>query len=107
MAKSHGFSIVAIGVDTAHNPLIITEEEDGKTGHSIDGNQQRALLQPPGHIELGNAIHDGRRWRGQPREVGLSLWRSMAVSTLSLPHVLIGREEEDIKIVEEGWRSGR
>ena len=25
----------------------------------------------------------------------------------SLPHVLIGREEEDVKNVEEGWRSGR
>ena len=61
IAKSHGLGIVAVGVDTTHNTLIITEEEDGKTGHSIDGNQQGALLQPPGHIELGNAVHDGRR----------------------------------------------
>ncbi len=45
MAEFHGLLIV-IGctVDTTHHTLIITEEEDGQAGNTVDSNEQTTLL---------------------------------------------------------------
>ena len=49
--------VVAVAIDTAHDTLIIAKEEDGETGHEIDGDQKRALLVPPGHVIALDVFH--------------------------------------------------
>jgi hypothetical protein len=59
VAKTHCVCVVVSGVDAAHDALIISEEEDEQAGHSIDCNQQGALLVLVYHIVLWNFIHVG------------------------------------------------
>lgn len=59
VAEAHELCIMASGVHTAHDTLIISKEKDRQAGDGVDGNQQGALLQPIGDIVLGNKIHDG------------------------------------------------
>ena len=58
MAEFHGVMVV-IGstIDTTHHTLIITEEEDGQAGNTIDGNEKTTLLKLVHHIEPRDGIH--------------------------------------------------
>lgn len=60
MAEAHEAGIAAVAVDTAHDTLVVAEEEDGQAGHEVDGDQERALLVLAGHVPTADAIHDGR-----------------------------------------------
>lgn len=61
MAEFHRVVVIIIGiVDTAHHTLIITEEEDGETGDTIDGNEKTSLLQLVDDIGPGNEVHGDR-----------------------------------------------
>lgn len=58
MTEFHRIMIVADGVvDTAHHTLVITEEEDGQRGDTIDRNQKTTLLQLVNDIVFRDAIH--------------------------------------------------
>ena len=62
-AELHGV-LVVVGsvVHAAHHSLIITEEEDGKTGDTVDEYQKTTLLILVYHIVLADSIHrdDGK-----------------------------------------------
>lgn len=58
MAKAHGGCIVAVAVNTAHNTLIITEEEDGETGYAVDEDQESSRLVLAGYIVARDVLHD-------------------------------------------------
>lgn len=49
---THEFCIVACSVDTTHQTLVVTKEEDGQAGDEADGVEQRALVQLMGDIVL-------------------------------------------------------
>lgn len=57
IAKAHGGGIVPIAVDTAHDTLIIAEEEDGETGYEIDEDQERSLFVLPGYVVALDVVH--------------------------------------------------
>ena len=60
MTELHGITIVIGGtIDTTHHTLIITEEENGQAGNTIDRNEKTTLLKLVHHIESGNLIHGG------------------------------------------------
>ena len=60
VAELHGVVIVVWRrVDTSHHTLIITEEEDGQGGDTVDGNEKASLLQFVDHIGSWNEIHCG------------------------------------------------
>jgi hypothetical protein len=59
MAELHRSIIVIHGVvDTAHQTLIVTEEEDGQGSHGVDGYEKTSLLILVHHIGLWYDIHD-------------------------------------------------
>ena len=58
MTEFHGGVVVVDGtVDTTHHTLIISEEEDGKTSNTIDGDKKATLLQLVDDIGPRNDIH--------------------------------------------------
>lgn len=58
VTEFHGVVVVMGGVvDTSHHSLIITEEEDTETGHTVDGDQQPSLLELVNNIGSWNDIH--------------------------------------------------
>ena len=60
MTKVHGLLIIIWGaVHSTHHTLIITEEEDGKSGDTINGYEKTALLQLVNDIVLRNKVHGG------------------------------------------------
>ena len=68
MAKAHGGLIVVHGVvHTAHQALIITEEENTERGNAVDGNEQAPLLVLVYHIGAGDGVHVRRRSRVECR----------------------------------------
>ena len=46
VTKSHDLSIVPVGVDTSHDTLVVSKEEDGQASDGIDCNQERPFLVP-------------------------------------------------------------
>ena len=54
-----GVVVIHCTVDTTHHTLIITEEEDGETSDTVDGDEKLTLLQLVDHIGPGDDIHDG------------------------------------------------
>ena len=68
MTEFHGGVVVVYGtVDTTHHALIITEEEDGKTSNTIDGDEKAALLQLVDDIGPRDDIHGS----GYPESFGV------------------------------------
>jgi hypothetical protein len=65
VTKPHGRGIVAIVVDTSHNTLIITEEEDREPSYAVDSYEKRPLLVLASDVPFPNVLHvvDGRRMR--------------------------------------------
>ena len=60
VTKFHGLLVVINGsVDTTHHTLIISEEENGETGNTIDGNEKATLLKFVDHVGPRNDIHGG------------------------------------------------
>ena len=60
MSELHGCLVVVQStIDTTHHSLIITEEEDGETSNTIDGDEKTTLLKFVDHIGPGNDIHGG------------------------------------------------
>lgn len=58
VTEFHGSFIVIRGVvDTAHQPLIIPEKEDGQGRHAVDAEEETPLLQLVHDIGLGDDIH--------------------------------------------------
>ena len=58
MTEFHGGVVVVDGtIDTTHHTLIISEEEDGKTSNTIDGDKKATLLIPVDDIGPRNDIH--------------------------------------------------
>ena len=58
MTEFHGGVVVVDGtVDTTHHTLIISEEEDGKTSDTVDGDEKATLLQLVDDIGPRNDIH--------------------------------------------------
>ena len=83
--KAHGSCIVAIGIHTSHDPLVVAEEEDGQACHGIDQEEKACLLIAAGDVELGDApwgrddAHDGGiawlfTWP-DGRKICVVLWR--------------------------------
>lgn len=56
VAEAHELGIVAGGVDTAHQTLVVTKEEDGQASDEADGVEQLALVQLVGDIVLGQRL---------------------------------------------------
>ena len=68
MTEFHGGVVVVYGtVDTTHHTLIISEEKDGKTSNTIDGDEEAALLQLVDDIGPRNDIHGS----GYPESCGV------------------------------------
>ena len=60
MAEFHGsLVVVERAIDTSHHTLVITEEEDGQAGNTIDGNEKTTLLQLMDDIGPRDSIHGG------------------------------------------------
>lgn len=60
MTEFHsGVVVVNCTIDTTHHTLIISEEEDGETSNTVDGDEKFTLLKFVDHIGPGNDIHDG------------------------------------------------
>lgn len=60
MTELHGgVVIVNCTVDTTHHTLIISEEEDGETSNTVDGDEKATLLKLVDHIGPRNKIHNG------------------------------------------------
>ena len=58
MTEFHGGVVVVDStVDTTHHTLIVSEEEDGKTSNTIDGDKKATLLQLVDDIGPRNDIH--------------------------------------------------
>lgn len=58
MTELHGVVVVVdCTIDTTHHTLIITEEEDGETSNTIDGDEKLTLLEFVDHIGPGDDIH--------------------------------------------------
>ena len=58
MTEFHGGVVVVYGtIDTTHHTLIISEEENGKTSNTIDGDEKATLLQLVNDIGPRNDIH--------------------------------------------------
>lgn len=62
IAEAHGGGIVSVAIDTAHNTLIIAEEEDGKTGDQVDENKESSLFILTGYVVARNVIHGCYCW---------------------------------------------
>lgn len=56
--EAHCRRIVTVVVDTTHDTLVITKEEDRQRGHSIDGYEQRPPLEPASDVEFRDVLHD-------------------------------------------------
>jgi hypothetical protein len=68
VAEAHGFDIVLGVVHSAHHALIITKEEDGQGGETVDGDQELALLEGMGNIPfLYLVAHGCGLWGGADR----------------------------------------
>lgn len=53
MAEFHGVAVVVGGtIDTTHHTLIITKEEDGQAGNTVDRNEKTTLLKLVHHVVL-------------------------------------------------------
>ena len=60
MAEFHSSLVVVDrGIDTSHHTLIITEEEDGQAGNTIDGDEKTTLLQLVDDIGTRDSVHGG------------------------------------------------
>ena len=60
MAEFHGSLVVVDrGIDTSHHTLVITEEEDGQAGNTIDGDEKTTLLQLMDDIGPRDSVHGG------------------------------------------------
>ena len=57
VAKAHDVGVAAVAVDTAHDTLVITEEEDGKTGNAVDKDEECTLLVLAGYIVARDPVH--------------------------------------------------
>jgi hypothetical protein len=58
VAEFHDIVVVVwCRVDTTHHSLVITKEEDRQASDTIDGCEERFLLQTVDHIGSGNKIH--------------------------------------------------
>ena len=58
-AKAHGTGIIAVAIYTAHDTLVISEEENGETGYAVDEDQESPLLVLAGYIIARDIVHDG------------------------------------------------
>lgn len=56
-AKAHGGGIIAVAVDTAHDTLIIAEEEDGEPSYAVDEDEESPLFVLAGYIVARDVIH--------------------------------------------------
>ena len=52
MTKAHSLSIVARGINTTHQTLVITKEEDGDTSYHADGIEKALLVEPVGQVKF-------------------------------------------------------
>ena len=60
MTKFHGCIVIVQGtINPSHHTLIITEEEDGETGNTVDGDEKATLLELVDHVGPGNDVHAG------------------------------------------------
>ena len=57
VAKAHDGGVAAVAVNTAHDTLVITEEEDGKAGDAVDSDEERTLLVLAGYIVARDLVH--------------------------------------------------
>ena len=57
VAKAHDVGVAAVAVDTAHDTLVITEEEDGKAGDAVDNDEESTLLVLAGYIVARDPVH--------------------------------------------------
>ena len=61
-AKAHGGGIIAVSVDTAHDTLIIAEEEDGEPSYAVDEDEESPLFVLAGYIVARDVIHGYCCW---------------------------------------------
>lgn len=68
VAEAHGVDVVLGVVHSAHHTLVITKEEDGQGGKTVDGDQELALLEGMGNIPfLYLVAHGCGLWREEAR----------------------------------------
>jgi len=57
MGEAHASVVFDGGVDTSHHPLIVTKEEDGQGGNTVDGDEEVAFPQAVNDIEAVDLLH--------------------------------------------------
>lgn len=62
--EAHGVDVVLGVVHSAHHSLIITKEEDGEGGETVDGDEELALLERMGNVPFLNLVAHGCGLRG-------------------------------------------
>lgn len=67
IAETHGVDVVLGVVHSAHHSLVITEEEDGEGGETVDGDEKLALLEGMGDIPFLNLVAHGCGLGGERR----------------------------------------